>query len=235
MGSHGDDDGRTDSCLSRNILIMKALFSILIFLIAFLSDAYSQTEWEFRKEEEGIKAYTRTREGIKFNEYKVTMTLDATINEMLSLFKDFDTYASIFPGTEDHKVYLDEPTRHITYARLDIPFPARDRDIVFDNVLSYDATRKILSIDIQCIPDKYETNGRLIRITNCDGGWEIQDIGNGQVSVKHNMIVDPAGFAPAFIVNAKTIDDPIKTLKSMREHLSTHPYPVGNFSLLKED
>lgn len=212
---------------------MKGILSILLILSISTSEAFSQIEWEFRKEEDGIKAYTRSREGIKFNEYKVSMTLDATLNDMLSLFKDFDTYASIFPDTEDHKVFLNEPARHITYVRLDIPFPARDRDIVFDNVLSYNASQKILSIDIQCVPEKYQTNDRLIRITVCDGGWEIQDIGNGQISVKHNMIVDPAGFAPAFIVNAKTIDDPIKTLKSMRKHLATHPYPGADFPLLQ--
>jgi len=219
--------------VSRNNLIMKVLFSIL-FSISFIATEISgQTDWEFRKEEEGIKAYTRTREGIKFNEYLVTMTLEASINEVLSLFKDFDAYAGIFPKTSDHKVYLDEPDRHITYTRLNIPFPARDRDIVFDNVLKYDSAQKKLSIEIQCIPEKYETNSSLIRITVCDGGWEFQDIGNGKVEVRHHMIVDPAGFAPAFIVNAKTIEDPIKTLKSMREHLASHPYKKQDFALLQ--
>ena len=232
MGGYSNDDGRVYSCVSRNILIMK-LFCSLLFLVSFItSDLWGQTEWEFRKEKDGIKAYTRTREGIKFNESLVTMTLEASVSEMLSLFKDFNSYASIFPGTEDHKVFLDEPSRHITYTKLDIPFPARDRDIVFDNILSYDSKLKKLSIEIQCIPEKYETNSSLIRITVCDGGWEIEDIGNGQIEVKHHMIFDPGGLAPAFIVNAKTIDDPIKTFKSIRKHLSTHPYPERDFELL---
>lgn len=193
----------------------------------------AQSEWQLRKESEGIKAYTRSREGVKFNEYLVTMTIDGTINEMLSLFKDFDNYKSIFPNTGDHKVFLDEPDRHITYCKLEIPFPARDRDVVFDNVIRYNTQHKKLAIEIQCVPDQYNTNKKLIRITDCDGSWEIEEIGNGQISVRHNMIVDPAGFAPAFIVNAKTVDDPIKTFKSIRQHLASKPYPKVDYELLR--
>jgi hypothetical protein len=233
MGSDSNDDGRIDSSVSRNLLIMKLLISILLLASVASVELSGQTDWDFRKEEEGIKAYTRTREGIKINEYLVTMTLETTLNEMLSLFKDFDSHPDIFPKTSDHKVFLDEPRRYITYVRLNIPFPARDRDIVFDNVLNYNSKEKKLLIDIQCIPEQYETNSSLIRITVCDGGWEFKDIGNGQIQIRHHMIVDPAGFAPAFIVNARTIEDPIATLKSIKALISTHPYAEKDFELFR--
>lgn len=211
---------------------MRSLFVFFLVFVSLSIMLAQDGEWEFKKEEEGIKAYTRSKEGIKFNEYLVTTTIKSSLSQVLALMKDFSVHADIFPNTEDHKVYLDEPGQYITYTRLDIPFPARDRDIVFDNRLSYDPDQKILKISVTCIPERYETDKSLIRITYCEGAWEFKDIGNGLLEVRNNMIVDPGGMAPAFIVNAKTIDDPIKTLISMKAHIDNERYKGHKFDLL---
>jgi len=211
---------------------MKQVLTLLIFLIA--SSVLAQEDWKLRKEEDGITAYTKKRPGIKFNEYLVTATIDAELSQVMAIFKDFDSYTSIFPGTEDAKGYHDEPLHHVTYIKFNIPFPARDRDAVFINHLSYNKDERILAIDVKCDPDQYETNEKLIRITFCEGGWEFKDIGNGQISIRHNLIVDPAGMAPAFIVNSKTVDDPIKTIKSLREKIGHQKYKGHEYAVLEE-
>ena len=138
------------------------LIVIGILLTGLTFEASSQKEWEFKKEEEGIMAFTRSREGIKFKEYRVEMELKATLSQIMSIFKDFEVHTDLFPGTEDIKVYLDEPARYVTYIKFDIPFPARDRDAVFDNHLSHDSLSKTLKIDIHCLSDEFETNPKLI-------------------------------------------------------------------------
>lgn len=214
---------------------MKYLILINIFFIALTIDLNSQNEWEFKKEEEGITAHTRSREGIKFKEYKVEMELKATLSQVLSIFKDFEVHTDLFPGTEDIKVYLDEPERYVTYIKFDIPFPARDRDAIFNNILSYDKSSKTLRIGVECLNDEYETNPKLIQMTFCEGAWEFTDKGNGTIKVVNQMIVDPAGFAPAFIVNSKTVDDPIKTFKSLRKMIDNDKYRGHSFSLLNNE
>lgn len=213
----------------RNLILP---FILIISFTCLAQEGY--TEWELKKEKDGIKAHTRKRPGIKFNEYLVEATIEADFNQLMAIFKDFDSYTSIFPGTEDTKVYLDEGNEYVTYIKFDIPFPARDRDAVFMNELSFDKDNRILSIAVQCDPDQYETNKKLIRITFCEGGWEFKDIGNGQIAIRHNLIVDPAGMAPAFIVNSKTVDDPIKTIQSIREKIGNDKYKGHDFELLRD-
>lgn len=213
---------------------MKTLLFILASIILLSDQATAQSDWELKKEEDGIKAYTRSREGIKFNEYKVVTEITATLSEVMAIFKDFEVHTDLFPGTEDIKVYVDEPERYVTYIKFDIPFPARDRDAVFNNDLSYDASTETFRIETTCISGEYETNPDLIEMAFCEGFWEFRDLGNGQLEVINQMIVDPAGYAPAFIVNSKTIDDPVKTLKSLRRMIKNDKYKGQSFTLLNK-
>jgi len=205
-------------------------------LIALTTLIYSsigaQSEWELKKEDEGILAYTRSREGIKFKEYKVEMEMSASLSQVMAIFKDFEVYTDLFPGTEDVKVLHNDPEHHITYIKFDIPFPARDRDAIFDNHLSYNEEEKSLIVDVKCLTDEYETNPKLIQILFCEGGWKFTDLENGKLLVHHNLIVDPAGAAPAWIVNSKTVKDPIRTLKSLRKMINDNKYRGHSFSLL---
>lgn len=206
-------------------------FLIFVLLSFGVQDLSAQTEWNLKKEKDGIQAYTRKHEGSKFNEYKVETTLDATVEQMFALFKDFDSYMDIFPGTADFKVIHDEPAHHITYTKIKIPFPARDRDVLFDNQLSFDEDTKTLRMEVRCLTDEYETNPKLIQIRDCEGYWSFTDLGNNQVKVVNQLLLDPAGKAPAWIVNSKTVDDPIKTLKSIKERIQDEKYRGQSFTL----
>lgn len=210
--------------------ITRITFIILISCFALQSNA--QTAWELEKSEDGIMAYTRSRPGIKFKEYKVEMEMEGTLSQALALFKDFPVHHELFPGTTGIKAMMDDGDHYVTYVKFDLPFPARDRDGLFNNKLSFDQKTKTLTTSVTCLDDEYETDPDLIQIKFCEGSWTFEDIGNGHLKVTNQLIVDPAGFAPAFIVNSKTVDDPIKTFKSLRVMIDNDKYRGHSFSLL---
>ncbi|MEL6388695.1 MAG: SRPBCC family protein [Bacteroidota bacterium] len=195
--------------------------------------SYAQTEtWELRSDKDGILAYTKDVPSTKFKEYLVETDITADFSQVLALFKDFESYPDLFPDTGDVKAYIDEPDRHVTYIRFKLPFPIKDRDAVMDQRISFDAEKRLLTIDVQCEAEDYETNKKLIRITDCGGAWEFKDRGDGTIHVKHNFLVDPGGAAPAWIVNSKVTKDPIKTLTSLRELVVQDRYKGKQFDLL---
>jgi len=212
----------------------RLIVSFLLTFLLFAMEGQSQTEWELEKEEDGISAYTRKRDGIKFKEYKVEMIIEATHEQILAVFQDFDRYPEIFPGTSDVKLLLDTEDRYVTYVKFNIPFPVRDRDALFDNRITYDASKDLLRVDVQCLTDEFETDDSLIQITFCDGYWEFQELGDGKMRAVNQLIVDPGGFAPAFIVNSKTIDDPIETCQSLRKIVNEQKYSGHSFTLLEK-
>lgn len=211
-----------------------AIIITILLLFSFqIGEVAGQTPWELEKDTDGILAYTRHRDGIKFKEYKVEMTIDATHDQILSVFKDYDRYPDLFPGTSDVAVMMEEEKHYVTYIKFNLPFPVRDRDALFDNSLSYDAEKDLLRVDVHCLTDEFETNPKLIQITFCDGSWEFTELGNGKMKVVHQLIVDPAGSAPAFIVNSKAVDDPIKTYKALRKLVNESKYKGHTFPLLE--
>jgi len=212
---------------------MRVLVVFWILIVGSSDLLVAQTDWKFEREDEGIMAYTRKREGIKFNEYRVEMIIKATFSQVVAVMKDFESYPDIFPGTEDVKVLRQEEDRHVTYLKFDLPFPAKDRDAVFDNRMTYDQKSDALTIDVRCLTDEYPTNENLIQMSFCEGGWKFNDIGDGKLKIVHNLIVDPGGFAPAWIVNKKSVDDPIKTFKSFRKMVTLPKYRGRSFSLLE--
>ena len=176
-------------------------------------------------------AYTRSRPGIKFNEYKVEMETKGTLSQALALFKDFSVHHELFPGTSDIKAMEDEGDHYVTYVKFNLPFPAKDRCGLFDNQLSFDRQTKTLTNSITCLDDEIDSGP--LQMTYCEGSWTFTDLGNGMLKITNQLIIDPGGFAPAFIVNSKTVDDPIKTFKSLRVMINNDKYRGHSFSLLE--
>jgi len=162
------------------------------------------------------------------------MIIGATHEQILAVFKDYDRYPDIFPGTSDVKLLLDEGEHYVTYVKFNIPFPVRDRDALFDNTITYNASQDLLRVDIKCLTDEFDTDDSLIQIKFCEGLWEFQQLSGGKMKVVNQLIVDPGGFAPAFIVNSKTVDDPIETCQELRKIVNEQKYSGHSFTLLEK-
>lgn len=208
----------------------------IIFLSVFLSFGVAiiaqDGEWKFRKEENGIKAYTQKHDWTKFDEYRVEATLETNISNIIALFKDFSVYPSIFKGCDKVITHIDEPDRYVNYIISNAPFPAKDRDGVYQNVMSYDATKKSLHIDVTCINDYYEKSSKFIQIENCKGFWDITEVAPGKVEIVHQFVLDPGGIVPAFIINMQTVKAPIHTLSAMQKLVNLPKYQNKKFAIL---
>jgi hypothetical protein len=189
-------------------------------------------EWKFRKEVNGIKAYTQKHDWTKFDEYRVETILETNISNILAVFKDFDVYPSVFKGCTQVITHLDEPDRYINYILSNAPFPAKDRDGVYQNVMTYDANKKRLHIDVSCINDYYEKSNKFIQIENCKGFWDITQIAPGQVEVIHQFVLDPGGIVPAWIINMQTVKAPLHALTSIKELVNLPKYQNKKFAIL---
>ena len=215
-------------------VFMNRLVTTLYIGLATICFVHAQGEWKLRKETDGITAFTRKIEGSKFDEYRVETTMDGSLSSFYALMKDFDSYPQFFPDTENIQILKDSPEEHIIYIHTNAPFPAKDRDGVFSNVFSFSDDRELLRIDIACVDDGYVPNKKLIQIKKCGGFWEVRQKSEDEIFVKHQFVADPGGKVPAFIINLKTVQNPIKTLKSIRENISSSKYQIDELPSLND-
>ncbi len=120
------------------------------------------------------------------------------------------------------------------YMHTNAPFPAKDRDGVFRNVFSYLPDRDMLRIDISCVNDGYVASKRLIQIQSCGGFWEVTEKNQDEIFVRHQFVADPGGRVPAFIINLKTVQNPINTLKSIRDYIGSPKYQIDRLPTFKK-
>lgn len=216
-------------------MVCKSSVGILcLFLVCPL---FSQTgkDWKFRKEKDGIKVYTKTVEGIKYHEYKVEAEIDGTLDRFYALFKDFEVYNDLFKDVKELNILSNTPDRHVTYLKTNTPFPARDREAVMENRFSFSSDPYQLRIDINCIDTYYQPSKKVVRINYCEGFWEASEKPSGKLFVIHRFIADPGGSIPAFIVNIKTIQNPLKTMTRVRELILSPKYQnTKSFNIFKQ-
>jgi hypothetical protein len=209
--------------------IFYCLISLLLINLQTPLDA--QKNWELRKDEKSVKAYTRDYPELSFKEYLVETVVDADLKTVLAAFTDFSKYDLIYPETEGYRIIELTDKSLISYLKIKTPFPAKDRYGIFRNVFTMSSDNKKVHVDIDCLTDeKYQQDGSGILIPFCAGTWDFEQISDNQVTIRHQFISDPGGFAPAFIVNAKTVNNPIKTLLAIKELSKEEKYKKSQFN-----
>ena len=170
-------------------------------------------------------------EGSKFNAYKVESTFPGNINAAVALFKDFDAYLELFNDISELRILEDKGDEYTLYYHFNTPFPAKDRDAVFHNKMTYDRKKKQLRISISCIDSEEREKKKIIRIDDCSGYWKFTQVNKEELHLVHSFESNPKGSLPAFIINRFTTRNPIYTLKKMKKMILRPKYQGRTFSL----
>ena len=174
---------------------MKNYYSIKIVLVVFLSVSMGELSgqsWNFAKEEDGIKIYTRVLKNSSLKSYKGEVTIHAPVKKVCSLFgnaRNIDWWGPDFKGI---KVLAYEPDKYVRFYYIyNMPWPLADRDLVPD------------------VPG-------LVRIKKYSQKWTVQPLDKGNVQVTLEGFVDPGGNVPAWLYNMLVTEMPLRTIRLMR-------------------
>jgi hypothetical protein len=190
---------------------LMALFLSLPFLV-------SSQDWNFIKEENGIKVYTRNVENSSLKSYRGVVDMHCKpekINNLLGNGKNFSWWDK---NVKDIKVIAFEKDKFLRYYLVyDLPWPLTDRDLCVEATITLDpvtGTRTVFARPLEgVIPDKPD----LIRIKKYWQKWVVTPKEPGVVSVTLEGFVDPAGSIPAWLYNMVITNTPIKVISSVRK------------------
>lgn len=213
-------------------IIMNWLTIIFSFIV--LISVPAQNNWELKKEVDGIKVFTKKTGDLKYDAFKVETTISSSIEACAAVIQDHSAFMYLYDDTKMADIHLQEGDERIVfYVRTGLPFPVRDRDAFYDNYFSYDQEQQAILVEFICLKG-LDKNKRTIRIENCKGLWFFQDMGKNQVLVRHEFQADPGGLIPAWIVNKKTVDSPIKTIQALKELVNKEQYQDSEFSFIQD-
>jgi hypothetical protein len=175
-------------------------------------------EWEFKKERDSIKIYTRNEENNPVKSYKGEVDLHTSMAKISTVLGSIESFDWWDKNIHDIKVLAYEKEKYIRYYLVyDLPWPVTDRDLCVEAVITNNPTtgkRVVRATPLEgVIPEKPD----LVRIKYYWQEWTMQPAGPGLVHVTLEGSVDPGGYIPPWLVNMVITDTPLNIIRKLRE------------------
>jgi hypothetical protein len=197
-------------------------FILMIFFTVVLSCSLAAQSWDFIKEKNGIKIYTRTEEGKSLKSYRGVTDINAPVEKIFTLMEDI-TNTDWWDKKLTHiKVLLYEKEKRAQYYLIyDLPWPVIDRDLCVDVAITIDpltGERRINAVALNgVIPERND----MVRIKDYRQTWTVIPASKEMTHVVLEGFVDPAGTIPNWISGMLITESPIKAISGLREAVNT--------------
>ena len=122
-------------------------------------------------------------------------------------------------------------TIQIYYAVAKAPWPYKNRDGIYKNILSWDKNSRSLTVEIELLEDERELSKNFVRMGGY-GFWRVKEISANELKIDFQMQVDPGGSIKAWLANMFVTDSPFETMTGIREAMSQKKYQGNSFEFL---
>lgn len=191
------------------------LFITLLALVTLYSDK-PPASWQLSAEKEGIKVYTRIKEGQKLKELKAVTTFNCSLDNMYNTFVDIQKMNAWYDTVE--KVELLQKisaTEGIYKIFFDFPALTGDRYSTIKASIQKDGKGNIL-VQTRYVDIPHQQENDYIFVKNIESSWKITGQ-RGQLLVEHIAFMDPSGSIPNWIFNSFLTQGPIRTLTNLKK------------------
>jgi hypothetical protein len=204
----------------------------LFQLLIFNSDSAAQT-WELKKSENGVSVFSRTPPGSSFKELKSVMNINASLSSIVALINDWDSYPQwVYKCGKSSTIKRISETEAFHYQTVVAPWPVDNRDIVVLVKITQDPATKIVKIISVSKPDLIPPVKDHVRIIEFNASWTLIPQKDGSVDVIYQLLVNPGGSVPAWLVNLAAVDGPFETSVKLREWVKKEKYQKAKLSYI---
>lgn len=182
----------------------------------FLTVVAQETNWQLKKDKDGIQVYTRDSEESDLDEFKGVGVIKASVASLVSTLENADLMYE-WATCEESKLISRNGNKQIHYTVTDVPFPLQDRDSYAQ--FEYEEVSNGVKVSITALPEYKPTNEGKTRIPFLKGYWLLERISDQATKVTYQLVADPGGSIPTWLANAGSVDTPFDTIKSLRDYL----------------
>ena len=189
---------------------------IAAMVLSALISVLSQT-WEFAKEKDGIKLYTRKDPGKSIKSYKGTATIHAPAEKILAMLEDVNHTEWWDKNVNYMKVIFYEKNKRALYHMVyDLPWPVTDRDLCVEAITAIDPVTGISTITAIPLPSLVPENKEMIRIRDYHQTWTVKPVGKDLTYVELEGYADPSGKIPDWLSNMLIVDSPFTVISNVK-------------------
>jgi len=169
--------------------------------------------------------YTHKTDVSNFAEFRGITYIDSQVSSFVAVMQDASNMTNwVYSIVEARLLEKPSDTSIIYYAESKLPWPFDNRDAVYHDIFQWDADKRILIVRIDCLPEYLEEKKNIVRIPYAKGYWKVEETEKNKLKITFQMVVDPGGSVPSWLVNAFIVDSPFETLKELKEIIKEKKY-----------
>lgn len=215
-------------------IVLKAL-GVLVLLVTQSNFLNAQQDWELKKDENGIKVYTKDIPGSDFKEIKTTTNFNSSLSGIVGLLTDISSHKLwIYRCKESKLIKTVSSSELYYYMETEVPWPASNRDGVIRFKFTQDSISKVVTVASKNINGLMPEIDGVIRVPKFIASWTLTPKKDGTVDAVYQLNVDPAGSVPAWIINMFAVDGPYESLTNMKKLLAKNNYESSKFDFIKD-
>lgn len=210
------------------IILLKKYCSFLLLIVTFLgstSACFSSDDWQLKKIENGITVYTRNSENSVFKELKAIAYLKTSLSSIIALLYDFESYPKwVYKCGKSGTLKIINDKELVHYQTIMAPWPVDNRDFVVNIKIAQNEITKVITIKSFAIGTYIPSYKDYVRIMKFNASWVLTPQKDGTVQIIYELLVDPAGYVPAWVVNMAIVDGPFETMNNIKEWVFKDKY-----------
>jgi hypothetical protein len=194
----------------------------------------SAQPWELRKDQDGIRIYTRTADSTRFDEVKVETTFPGKLSSLATLILDIGNYPNWSFNSE--KAYILKKISQSElyfYSLVHSPWPASDRDLAMHLHLTQDSSTRTLYIHNDEIAGYIPEKKGVVRVPACIERWVVTPLPGDRIRIIYELRLDPGASAPPWLINLLSTKGPFETFSHLRGQLKQPKYHDATLAFIK--
>jgi hypothetical protein len=194
-----------------------------IFLICFMllySFMAGAQSWNFIKEKDGVKIYTRKEAGSSLKSFRGVADIYAPKEKVYNLIGNVKNLDWWDKNVREIKVlYYEKEKKSQYYLVYDSPWPVADRDLCVDATITTDPVTGVRRVSAVPLLNVIPVNPSYVRIKDYRQSWTLTPVGKDMVHAELEGYVDPAGSVPDWIYNMVITETPLKIIRGIKQRL----------------
>lgn len=196
-------------------------FRLVFFFFLIVSCPLAAQTWDFVKEKNGIKIYTRKEAGKSLKSYRGVTDINSPADKIFAQMEDINDTDWWDKNLTQIKVLNYEKNRNAQYYLVyDLPWPVPDRDLCVDVLITTNKVTGERKISANLLTGVIPESNDKVRIKDYRQIWTIIPSGKEMTHIVLEGSIDPSGTIPDWISNMLIIDSPYRAINGIRDRMA---------------
>src|SRR5258705_2379459 len=195
--------------------IATKIFLLFLFSVS-AARAYSQYDWKFVKEKDGIKVYESKTQTSNYKAIRVECTITGTYDKLISLLNNVSRHKEwVYNNKISYVLKRNSAYDLYYYTETSLPWPMSNRDAIIHLTMKRDSLDRFLQISAMGLPKNIPEKSGKVRVPRTMVSWYVTKPTATTIHIVYSFDADPGGSLPAWLVNSFADKGPFESFKKL--------------------